>query len=103
MRAASLPAANQVQPPAAGRPGPLGAACVHFWQMSTTITVRLSDDLAAWLEELARATGVSRGHIVRDLLEHARAAAPAQRRYLRHAGAIKGARDLSERRGFSTS
>lgn len=71
--------------------------------MSTTITVRLSDDLAAWLEDLARATGVSRGHIVRDLLEHARAAAPAQRRYLRHAGAIKGARDLSERRGFSAS
>lgn len=71
--------------------------------MSTTITIRLPEDLMAWLEELAEATGVPRGQLIRDELERARNAAPAPRRYLRHAGAINGARDLSQRRGFSKS
>ena len=34
--------------------------------MSHTITVRLSKELATWLEEVAARTGVSQGKIVRD-------------------------------------
>ena len=44
--------------------------------MSHTITVRLSEELATWLEEVAARTGVSQGKIVRDQLERARAGGP---------------------------
>ena len=36
--------------------------------MSNTITVRLEDDLAAWLEQTAAKSGLSRGPIVREQL-----------------------------------
>ena len=67
--------------------------------MSNTLTVRLPEDLADWLEESARKAGVSRGRIVRTELERARDA--AERPFLRFAGAVSGAPNLSERRGFS--
>ncbi|RPH55008.1 ribbon-helix-helix protein, CopG family, partial [bacterium] len=41
--------------------------------MSTRITVRLSKELAAWLEEAAAQSGVSQGRLIRDQLEKARA------------------------------
>ncbi len=68
--------------------------------MSQTITVRLTPELAAWLEEVAEQTGVSQGKIVRDALETARAKA-ATRAFMRLAGAARGPRDLSTRKGFS--
>jgi hypothetical protein len=67
--------------------------------MSNTITVRLPDDLAKWLEDASRKTGLSKGRIVREELEKARNS--SGRPFLRLAGAIEGARDLSERKGFS--
>lgn len=70
--------------------------------MSTTLTVRLNKDLAAWLEETARRTGLSQGQIVREQLERARAAAPGQG-FLSLAGAVRGPRDLSKRKGFRKS
>ena len=69
--------------------------------MGHTLTVRLPDDLAAWLEERAAQTGVSQGRIVREQLERAKAA-DRGRRYMRLAGAIRGGpRDVSTRKGFS--
>lgn len=68
--------------------------------MSHTITVRLSKDLAAWLEHLAAESGVAQGKIVRDQLEEARARR-AGRSFLRLAGTVRGAKDLSSRKGFS--
>lgn len=68
--------------------------------MSQTITVRLTPELAAWLEEVAEQTGVSQGKIVRDALERARAKAATQA-FMRLAGAVRGPRDLSTRKGFS--
>jgi hypothetical protein len=68
--------------------------------MSQTITVRLTRDLAEWLEEAARRAGVPQGRIVRDQLERARAAG-AERPFMRLAGRVRGPRDLSARKGFS--
>ena len=62
--------------------------------------MRLSRDLAEWLEESARKAGVPQGRIVRDQLEKARAANQRQA-FLRLAGSVRGARDLSSRKGFS--
>ena len=67
--------------------------------MSNTITVRLPEDLAKWLEHTARRTGVPKGRIVREELEKARGS--ARRPFLRWAGAIAGPGDLSTRKGFS--
>jgi hypothetical protein len=68
--------------------------------MGHTITVRLDSELASWLEEEARKTGVSQGQVVREQLEKARAG--SRKRFMRWAGSIKAARALSSRKGFST-
>lgn len=68
--------------------------------MSHTLTIRLTRELAEWLREVSAQAGVPRGRIVRDQLEKARAG-DARRGYLRLAGTVRGARDLSRRKGFS--
>ena len=72
---------------------------LQFEQMSNTITVRLPEDLAEWLETAARKAGIPKGRIVRGELEKARSA--AQLPFLRWAGAIAGPSSLSMRKGFS--
>jgi hypothetical protein len=68
--------------------------------MGNTITVRLTKELAEWLEGAARTTGRPQGSIVRDQLEKARAG--DKQVFLRLAGAISGGpRNLSSRKGFS--
>jgi hypothetical protein len=68
--------------------------------MSNTITVRLNEDLAAWLEAAAARRGVSQGKLIRDQLEKARASGEAQG-FMRLAGAVEGPKNLSRRKGFS--
>ena len=68
--------------------------------MSQTITIRLNRELADWLEKTAARTGVSQGQLVREQLEKAKGAG-AGRAFLRLAGAIRGPKDLSKRKGFS--
>lgn len=68
--------------------------------MSHTITVRLTKELATWLEQTAVKTGVSQGRIIREQLERARASASTQA-FMGLAGAVRGPRDLSSRKGFS--
>ena len=70
--------------------------------MSHTITIRLTPELAEWLEDTARRTGVPQGRLVREQLERARAASHG-RAFMRLAGAVQGPRDLSARKGFSAS
>jgi hypothetical protein len=70
--------------------------------MSHTITVRLGKDLAAWLEDTAARTGVAQGQIVREQLQQAKAARP-NRPFMKLAGAVRGPRTLSRRKGFSAS
>lgn len=67
--------------------------------MGHTLTIRLDKDLAAWLEEESRKTGVPQGKIVREQLERAKAG--GRQPFMRLAGAAKGPRDLSRRKGFS--
>ncbi len=69
--------------------------------MSNTITVRLTPDLAAWLKHASATTGVSRSEIVREQLQKAREEGET-RTFMRLAGSVRGPRDLSSRKGFST-
>jgi len=68
--------------------------------MSHTITVRLSKELAEWLARAAAKTGVPQGRIVRDQLEKAKACDSSQP-YMRLAGAVRGPKDLSARKGYT--
>ena len=68
--------------------------------MRHTITVRLSEELADWLSETARRTGLPAGRIIRQQLEKAREKSRDQH-FLRHAGKLTGLPDLSSRKGFS--
>jgi hypothetical protein len=71
--------------------------------MSQTLTIRLTDDLLAWLKETSRQTGVPMGRLIREQLESAKSNRGKQR-FLRYAGAIKGGPpDVSSRKGFSRS
>jgi predicted transcriptional regulator len=70
--------------------------------MSTTITIRLSKELADWLAHVADKTGVPQGKIVRDQIERARLRDTTQP-FMRLAGAMRGPKDLSKRKGFSRS
>lgn len=72
---------------------------LQFEQMGNTITVRLPEDLAEWLDSASRKAGVPRGRIVRDQLELARKR--EKQPFLRLAGSVDGPRDLSSRKGFS--
>ncbi|PYX06712.1 MAG: hypothetical protein DMG88_17080 [Acidobacteria bacterium] len=64
-----------------------------------TLTIRITDELLQWLKDLSRRTGVPMGRIIRQQLESAKNGGP--QRFLRHAGAVSGAVDLSSRKGFS--
>ena len=70
--------------------------------MSQTVTIRLTKELAAWLEQASKRSGVPRGRIIREYLEKARDGG-AEPSFMRLAGAVRGARDLSTRKGFSRS
>jgi len=68
--------------------------------MSHTITIRLTKELAEWLAHAAAKSGLPQGRIVRDQLEKAKAGDSSQP-YLRLAGTVRGAKDLSGRKGFT--
>jgi hypothetical protein len=81
------------------RPDQKNEHVLQFKQMSNTITVRLPEDLAEWLDAASRKAGVPRGRIIRDQLQLARKR--EKRPFLRLAGSIDGPPDLSSRKGFS--
>ena len=70
--------------------------------MSHTVTVRITKELANWLEVTARRRGVSQDRIIRDQLESARANS-AEQPFMQLAGSVAGSKDLSQRKGFSRS
>jgi hypothetical protein len=76
---------------------------LHYVIMSHTLTIRLTEELLAWLKESSRRTGIPVGRLIRQQLETARSQGGTQR-FLRHAGAITGGpADVSSRKGFSRS
>ena len=69
--------------------------------MSHTITIRLNQDLAEWLAQMAAKTGVPQGQFVREQLEKARASGAGQP-FMRLAGCLAGRpKDLSTRKGYA--
>jgi hypothetical protein len=68
--------------------------------MSQTITIRLNKELPVWLEQAAAKTGVSQGQLIRDQLEKALASGSTQS-FTQLAGAVRGPKDLSARKGFT--
>jgi len=72
-----------------------------FWHMSQTITVRITKELATWLEETASRIGVSQGALIREHLSRARRGDAKAKKFMRLAGALRGPTDLSQRKGFS--
>ena len=70
--------------------------------MSQTITIRLTSELAEWLQERRRETGLPASRIIRQQLERAKSESGKQL-FLRHAGKISGPQDLSLRKGFARS
>ena len=67
--------------------------------MRHAITVRLPDDLADWLAESAASSGRAQGQIIRQQLEKARST--EEKPFLRLAGRVSGAANLSQRKGFA--
>jgi hypothetical protein len=65
-----------------------------------TITIRLPEELAEWLKNTARKTGVPVGRLVREELERAKRE-NGTKPFMRHCGSINGPADLSSRKGFS--
>ncbi len=74
-------------------------AVLESERMSNTITVRLPEDLAGWLEAASRKAGVPRGRIIREQLELARKR--HEQPFLHLAGSVDGPRELSARKGFA--
>jgi len=68
--------------------------------MGSTITIRIPEELADWLKNTARKTGVPVGRLVREELERAKRE-HGTKPFMRHCGSIDGPADLSSRKGFS--
>lgn len=69
--------------------------------MGHTLTIRLTEELLAWLKETSSRTGVPVGRLVRGQLENARMQR-ATPRFMQHAGVFKdGPHNLSSRKGLS--
>ena len=68
--------------------------------MSHTMSIRLTPELAEWLQEKRRETGLPISRIIRQQLERAKSESGKQP-FLRHAGKISGPQDLSSRKGFA--
>ena len=67
--------------------------------MSKAVTVRIPSDLAQWLDETSRKTGVPKGRIIREELERARKS--EGRPFMQLAGVVDRPANLSTRKGFS--
>ncbi len=68
--------------------------------MSNTLTIRLPEDMIAWLKETSRRTGIPVGRLIREQLESAKEHG-GKERFMRHAGTMSGPPDLSSRKGYS--
>lgn len=74
---------------------------LQLWQMSNTLTIRLSEELLGKLRRIAERSGLPVGQVVRESLERA-LSGEEQNPLLKFAGVIKGGpRNLSSRKGFS--
>ena len=75
---------------------------LHLCRMSHTISLRITKELATWLEETARRIGISQGEFIREHLARARRGDAKVKKFMRLAGTVRGPADLSQRKGFSS-
>lgn len=68
--------------------------------MTHTLTIRLTDELERWLEQVSRETGIPKSEFVRAQLERVRTD-KKQKSFMRLAGSVSGAPSLSRRKGYS--
>ena len=68
--------------------------------MTQTITIRLTKELAEWLDTAAEQAGISPDKLAREQLDQARRQ-QAVRPFMRLAGTVRGPKGLSRRKGFS--
>jgi predicted transcriptional regulator len=68
--------------------------------MTHTITIRLTEELERWLDQVSRQTGIPKGQFIREQLEKVRTDT-RQRRFMRLAGTVDGSPDLSSRKGYA--
>jgi predicted transcriptional regulator len=69
--------------------------------MSTTLTIRLPDSLAARLQALSEASGIAKARIVTTAIEETLEKATKQPDFMRLAGVVSLGGRRSERKGFS--
>ena len=93
---------SKYSPRSLSRNGSAWATVLQYCRMGQTLTIRLTRQLAEWLERTAARTGCAQGQIVRDQLEKARTGGNG-RAFMRLAGSVRGPKDLSARKGFSRS
>ena len=78
---------------------------LHFCHMSSTLTLRLPEELLEQLRARARRTGLPMGQLVRQALEKTLADDPpagGNQAWRKYVGIFKGGpRDVSTRKGFS--
>ena len=72
----------------------------RVFPMTQTITIRLTKELAEWLDAAAEQAGVSPDRVVCEQLDQVRRQ-QAERPFLRLAGTVRGPKGLSRRKGFS--
>lgn len=68
--------------------------------MTQTITIRLTKELAEWLDAAAERAGIAPDQLASEQLDQARRQ-QAERPFLRLAGTVRGPKGLSRRKGFS--
>ena len=73
---------------------------IHNYQMSHTISIRITEDLLSWVKEKSERTGISQGEIIRQALERNRS---LEQGFMELSGALSLAKNLSQRKGFSKS
>jgi hypothetical protein len=78
-----------------------GVGVLHFWHMGHTLTIRLTPELAEWLEQASKETGVSQGKIVREQLDALRNRERKGKGFMHLAGSVDVAPDASTKKGFS--
>lgn len=69
--------------------------------MSHTFTIRLTEEVAEWLVQASKRTGLPRGRIILQCLEHVKSSSKGA--FMQLAGVVSGDRNLSKRKGFSRS
>ena len=60
----------------------------HTSTVIHTLTIRISGELARWLKERPRRTGIPAGRIVREQLERAKSESSGEKAFMRLAGII---------------